>query len=424
MKIEKDKIMIQSICLLLALALWIFVMVEINPKIDKDFVSVPVSIRNEQVLADNGFAIVDPEKENYTIDIKVSGYRSDLIEISQEDIVAYIDVLGYVEGDRRIPIELKVPDGIEIKERSREHILTKVEQIITKPLDVVVKYEGVQESGYYASKANLNPASVIVKGPRNMVNSASTAVVNISLNDSNQSITRSVPVSIESDTGKELPLNINPGIIEVTVPVLPTKTVEVIPQVTGTPKMGYEVTNLEISPKYIVIAAEESILNNINSVNTETLDISDEFYSTAKFLNIVNDGSFIVVDEQASPHVKVTIEKVIQKSLVYSISDINFTNVPEGFDMKVNSEEEFVLVTIKGISSIINQFSEEDLSINCDLSESTVGINDLLLVVNTDTQLHSIEISPETIQVELIEITEETDVNVEETEDNEEELPL
>lgn len=399
MKIKNDKILIQSICLLLAVILWIFVMEEMNPKTDRELTGIPVTIKNESSLEESGLTLVDQKVS--TIDVTLYGYSQDLAKVKKDDIKAYIDVYGRKEGPNQIRVKIEVPEGLEA-DSNPEEIACNIEALVTKTLDVEVVYEGNQANGYYVAQKTVNPASIIVKGPRSIVNSATRAVASVNLNDDRETITKSVPISVFSDTGHELPLNLNPNIVEITTPVLPTKYISINPEIQGEPKEGYKVTEVTVDPQTIRIAAYDSVINSINNALTEPLDITGAFYTISRSLNIVNNNNnYIIVEGTSNPTVKVKIEKIIKKDFIYSVSDIIYTNVPEGLQVVTEETEDLIVVTVDGVSSIINQFSKDDLVLKADLSECEEGINNITIFSETNIDMESIEINQETIDVEL-----------------------
>lgn len=413
MKVKNDKIFIQIICLLLAVILWVFVMGEMNPKIDKDIASIPVRIRNENVLEESALAFVDKEKENYTIDLKVTGYRDNLVGINKDEVTAYIDVLGYSEGTNKVPVEIELPEGVEIKEYSPKQILCNMEAIITKNIDVEVIFEGSQAEEYYASEETINSASVIVRGPRSIVNSATRAIANVNLDNNKETIVKSVPISILSDTGYELSLVTNPNIIEVTVPIMPIKAVEVKTQVIGEPREGYKMTNISIEPQYIKISADSSIIGGINEVNTEPIDITGLYYPITRYQKIIDTDNFIITGGIYKPQIKIEIEKIIQRDFIYTNSDINYINVPDGLEISSENLEASIVVTVDGVASVINQFSKDDLILKADLSECTIGDNKVSIVAEYDANLESVEVNKDIVDIEMkeVDMVEETDNN-------------
>lgn len=409
MKIKHDRILIQLICLFLAVILWVFVMDSDNSKADHPVTGIPVAIKNESLLENSGLTLV--EQKVSTIDVTLNGYRSDVLNINKEDIKAYIDVSGRKEGLNQISVIIEPLEGVEIKDYTPKEIACNIEALVTKTLDVEVAYKGNQANGYYVDDSTVNPASVIIKGPRSIVNSAAKAVANVNLNEDSDTIVKSVPITIYSDTGHQLPLDINPSIVEVTIPVLPTKYIEINPDIQGEPLEGYKRIGYTVEPERIKIAAYKSVIDSINEARTEPIDITGTFYPVTRSVNIINDNNYIIVEGTSKPTVKVQIEKIIKKDFVYSVSDINYVNVPEGLEVvnEDETDENLIVVTIEGISSIINQFSKDDLKLKVDLTDGKKGINNVVISSETNVEMESIVINPETVDIKLDKVKAEVE---------------
>ncbi len=409
MKIKHDRILIQLICLFLAVILWVFVMDSNNSKADDPVTGIPVAIRNEALLENSGLTLV--EQKVSTIDVTLTGYRSDLLNIKKEDIKAYIDVSGRKEGLNQISVIIEPLEGVEIKDYTPKEIACNIEALVTKTLDVEVAYKGNQANGYYVDDNTVNPASVIIKGPRSIVNSAARAVANVNLNGDSDTIVKSVPVTIYSDTGHQLPLDINPSIVEVTIPVLPTKYIEINPDIQGEPLEGYKRIGYTVEPERIKIAAYKSVIDSINEARTEPIDITGTFYPVTRSVNIINDNNYIIVEGTSKPTVKVQIEKIIKKDFVYSVSDINYVNIPEGLEVvnEDETDENLIVVTVEGVSSIINQFSKDDLKLKVDLTDGKKGINNVVISSETNVEMESIVINPETVDIKLDKVKAEVE---------------
>ena len=55
-----------AISLILAMILWVYVVGELNPETRKVFRNIPITVMNEQVLANDGLAVVSTSDHLYT----------------------------------------------------------------------------------------------------------------------------------------------------------------------------------------------------------------------------------------------------------------------------------------------------------------------------------------------------------------------
>ena len=416
MKNSKDKAIIIVICLFAALISWFYVVTEMNPETTKDLADVEIEVRNETALNDSGLVVANIDTRS--IEVRVRGLRNEVINIENTDINAFVDVVGYNEGINKVPVEINVPENLEIVDYNPKQLLCEFEAVINKSIDLEIDINGNEASGYYALSPDSSVNTVVVKGPRSVLNSIEKAIVYLDISGESETINKKIPINVYNDKGIELNLEINPSIAEVTIPIYPIKEVEVDIPITGQVMEGYEVKSVTLEPKTILIAGREDILNQVEKVRCEAINIEgaeDNIYSPAKFI----DGNYYII-ESVNPRIEIEIEKVITKDLIYNIDDIQITNIPE--DLSLNNIEiskEILSVTIEGISSVINQISKDDIKLIVNMTEGIEGNNDVFIDLETDEEINSYEINPSEAIVSLI-IEENTDDNFEEV--NEEEL--
>jgi len=417
MKNSKDKAIIIVICLFAALISWFYVVTEMNPETTKDVADVEIEVRNETALNDSGLVVANIDKGS--IEVRVRGLRNEVINIENTDINAFVDVVGYNEGINKVPVEINVPENLEIVDYNPKQLLCEFEAVINKSIDLEIDINGNEASGYYALSPDSSVNTVVVKGPRSVLNSIEKAIVYLDISGESETINKKIPINVYNDKGIELNLEINPSIAEVTIPIYPIKEVEVDIPITGQVMEGYEVKSVTLEPKTILIAGREDILNQVEKVRCEAINIEgaeDNIYSPAKFI----DGNYYII-ESVNPRIEIEIEKVITKDLIYNLDDIQITNIPE--DLSLNNIEiskEILSVTIEGISSVINQISKDDIKLIVNMTEGIEGNNDVFIDLETDEEINSYEINPSEAIVSLI-IEENTDDNFEEVNEEESE---
>ena len=408
MKIKNDKIVIQITCLIVSVILWIIIMVETNPLLDDTYTNVPVTIRNLTALENSNLILMNTDKDHMTVNIKVKGYGEQLNNISKGDFSAYIDVLGYGEGITNAKVEVVGPTGVEIVSSYPSQVACNIESVISKVMDVLVQYEGSQEKDYYRSAPTLNPSSVKVTGPRSVVDSANRAIATINIDGVTDSLTKTVPVRIYDGTDTEIFMSVPTDNVEVTVPVYPTKYVNLVPLITGEPEVGYELVNTTINPGKVKIAARKDILDSIKELNVAELDITGAYNNILSSKEIINTDGLILLDS-TTPVVNAIIEEIIQKDFVFTKSDIQFIDVQEGYNVKFVNPDEEITVTVEGTSSIVNAVNKSDLIITADMSEATTGLNTVVVECVTEKSFNSIFLSKENLEVELEETTSTTE---------------
>jgi len=413
MKIKNDKLIIQITCLVVSVILWMVIMVETNPLLDDNYTNIPVTIRNLDALENSNFAMMNTDKDNITVNVKVKGYGEQLNKISKSDFSAYIDVLGYGEGITNAKVEITGPNGVEIVSTYPSQIACNIESIISKVMDVTVQFEGSQAENYYKSLPLSNPSSVKITGPRSVVNSANLAVATVNIDAVQESLIKTVPVRIYDSNDTEIFMSVPTGNVEVTVPVYPTKYVDLIPSVTGTPEEGYQLVNATVKPEKVRIAARQDILDTVKELNLAELDITGAFNNILSSREILNTDGLTILDLATTPVVNAVVEKVIEKEFVFKLTDIQFINAKEGNQVNLSDSEGEITVTVSGTSSIVNALKKSDLILNADLAEVAAGQNTISIKCVTEESFNSITLSKDSVNVEVIEPALNTGVETE-----------
>lgn len=401
MKIKNDKIVIQITCLVVSIVLWMFIMVQTNPPQDGNFTNIPVTIKNLSALENSNLVMMNSEKDHLTVSVRVRGNIDQISKINKSDFSAYIDVLGFTEGITNAKIEVSGPSNVEITSVYPSQIPCNIESIISKVMDVTVQYEGNQAENYHRSLPLSNPSSVKITGPRSVVNSAAMAVATVNIEGAVDNVTKTVPVRVYDGTDAEIFMSAPISNVEVSVPIYPTKYVELVPNVTGVPEDGYQLTKVTVRPDKVRIAARKDILDTITQLKVSDLDITGAYNNILSSKEILGTDGLIILDLNTDPVVNAVIEKIIEKEFVFKASDIQFTNLQEGMDVKLGNPETEITAIVVGPVSVINQIKKNDLALTADLNNAVLGHNDINIECITEKSVNNIALTQEIVSVEI-----------------------
>lgn len=114
--------------LLIAIALWLYVVGDINPTITADVNNVKVEMTGQDTLEELGMeATLDGPK---VINIVISGSRSDVNEAKRSEIRAVVDVSNCEYGENEEDIRIVFPDdikGVNVASMSQDRAAFTVE---------------------------------------------------------------------------------------------------------------------------------------------------------------------------------------------------------------------------------------------------------------------------------------------------------
>ncbi|WP_034430013.1 CdaR family protein [Caldisalinibacter kiritimatiensis] len=405
-KKKPNNITIKIISIVFAVIMWTYVMSEMNPQIDKEIKNVKVDILNLESVEQSGLVLMDPKEA--TIDVKVTGRRNDLVNITNTDIIAQVDVRGYSEGVNKVPVEVKGPDELEIIDFTPKQILFKFDQIIQKQLPVTIKTIGKVADSYSLGKFQLSPSSVIVKGPRSWVNSVNTVTITVDVNELSSDLNTSLPLKPINDKGEEVgTVEVNPNVVNVNVPILPVKIVSVEPQLKGEPLKDFKITSVIVNPTVVKIKGRKEVLDKIESIKTQPVDISYTISNIKREIPLQIPQGVEVIGDAQNPVVRVGIEEILDKEIKINVEDISLRNKQDNLGVEIIEPLQEISVNVKGIESKIQNLSSEDISLYLDLEGLTKGEYEVSIKNESIYGIDDININPKKLKIVLKNVTDE-----------------
>lgn len=404
MKIEKDKLLIKITCLIVSIGLWVFVMIQDDHQQDNSIPNVPVTIKNLKVLESSNMALINPDVDNLTVSVRVRGNIDKIKNLKSSDFSVSINVLGFKEGITNAKVDVVGPNGIEIVGTSPSQISCNVEGIISRVMDVTVQYEGKHADDYYMAAPVSNPTSVKITGSRSVVNSATMAVATVNVDGAVDNVVKTVPVRVYDGMDTEIFMSSPIQNVKVTVPVYPTKYVKLVPEVVGDPEEGYQLTDVTVKPDKVKIAAKKDILDTVTQLKLAELDISGAHNNSLSSKQILDTDGLIILDLANTPVVNAVIEQTIEKEFIFEASDIQFTGLKENLGVNLQEPKGEITLMVTGPSSAVNELRKEDLALISDLSDASVGLNNVKVEYAAKTLINdniSISLSQETIGIEV-----------------------
>lgn len=169
----KSKTSMRVISLIAAIALWLYVMGEVDPETRTKISNVPVNFVNTEVLANYGMAVVCDEQEY--ISVSISGKRSDVNEAKKNGLTASVDVAECEMGANIQKIIVNLPDGIKAENMSESTMTVKVEELVHEYKPVEISFKGSDTNGEAVTETtpwvmSYYPEQVSVSGAKSSVN--------------------------------------------------------------------------------------------------------------------------------------------------------------------------------------------------------------------------------------------------------------
>lgn len=376
----KQKLMsnigLKVLSLLLATLLWLGVINLQDPIETVTFTDIPVTIINEDALTakDKIPEVVEGGK----VSVVVEARRKICDSLTRDNIVAVAD-FSKISLTDAVPIEISVlgysDREVEIIRGMNQVMKLRLEDLISKDFRVKISEVGEPAEGYVIGNMVASPNMIRLTGSQTQINRIEEVVLLVNVDGvSSKTRTEGVPM-IYDVNGEMVDLNkvsMSAETVSVTIPVLPTKTVRIYVDTSGTPAEGYEVASVSYQPHIVTIAGEAEELAKVgaalryycdvtgqNTTIEENIDISSLWNSELQSLRLVDEEELAIT---------VTFKELTEVPFKVLEEDIEIKNCSKGLAARIKSLM-FDEVIIQGKEAKIKRLTFKALAPYIDLSD-------------------------------------------------------
>ena len=240
---------------------------------------MPITIINEDSLIQDDLAVDSVSAT--TVDLTLSGARGDLGDLDADDIQVTVDLYGRHKGNNYVSIDVQVPKGISIDNKSIEKIEVVIDDLVTAEKDVKATVKGSLPESTTLGETKIEPESVMVYGTKDNVDKVSYLKASLNADKlSDDSTTIETAITPVNSKGNEVEyVNLSRSTVEVTAVLAKYKEVKLEVKTTGKIDSQYEVSSMTI-PETVEIEGEASVIKNIDTIEASDVDISKVTKST------------------------------------------------------------------------------------------------------------------------------------------------
>lgn len=361
------------ISFILAFALWFYVVGQLDPMTKKTYRDITITLANEQSLSDSGLAVLN--YSDNSMRVTISGKRNVLNRLSKADIVATVDLTNAAEGTNKLPIDLKIPENVEIDNQSLNEITVNVEERITKTRDVRVFYTGGYPEGSEPTTIKADPENVKVSGARSLVEKVGYVRAEIEMVDMPDELnsTTSELTAVTSGGSPVVQITMSDTQCKVTSIIYKTKEVGLVVPVKDESDDQY--TRTVTCQDTMTIKGPDDELKKIKKVSAETVDITGiKENKKVSVTPILPDGVFAA---DADRDIKLTVK--VSKTKGKKKKDINGDKQTKSFTY---TEDDIELRNTGGASCKPAQESIEVQVSGTDEQLSAIKSSDIVLYVD------------------------------------------
>lgn len=345
--------------LVIAILLWFFIITEIDPTIKKDFTNVQVELRNQSSMREAGLELL--KHDDYTTNIVVSGKRSAILGLKEEDISAYVDLEDVQPGTQRLPIHYRLSDDSLTIERSNPKAITvSVDEIVKEEKAVTVKSKGKPDDNYVLDHVSVSPEKVTISGPKREVDKVQSVVGFVNVSGAKDTVVSTVEL-FPMDQNKRVISNIDISPNNVSVQAVISKAVSVPINVNYTDENveGFKRERAILTPTSVMITGEGEQIDKVEAVKTNPVDPRELMreFTIPLTLNLPDGVHLVNPDE--SIFLRYMKNETSKRSLEIDPKSIYMNG-------KRFKRPEHVTVEVYGEQNIVASINPEDLTVAVD----------------------------------------------------------
>ncbi len=370
---------VRIFAIIAAIVAWFAVTVSQIPQRNRTIVNVPVSINYEGSIPQS-LGLQRIGDTEFTVTVYVTGKNATVQKLTADDFIATVSLNNVNQAkDYTLPIEVtKKNENADyvINSWSDTEVTLTFDKIVTKQFTLEISTPKLSAAdGYILETPYADVEDITVSGPQNVVDRIDRCVMVL---DNEGELTDSLSVSgtptLLDKNGAAVTseyLTVEPGTVEVTVPIYRSKKLTLEPQFVNVPK-GFPLEKLKytLSQNAIMVAAANDIVDNQDTVILGPIDFRTVDIGKEMTLDVTLPAGFINTENVTS--VTITFPSYGMTSKTFSVPRSNFVfeNVPAGYDAILTTSS-LENVKIVGDSTIMDSLTSDDLVASIDLSQVT-----------------------------------------------------
>lgn len=363
---NKQKIIVQLVCLLLSLGLWIYVTNIENPIKSYELSKVPVEIKNSDSLKDVGLVLA-PNQQFY-VSLKIEGSSQDIFSIDKSDFTISVDLSEFVlkNGENKVAVNIEnSPSTVKIKNSNGLTITINTETYLTKEVPVKSKIDVISKSSYYVSAPVFSPETIVVSGPESLVNKVTKVIAEGQESNVVKTIVKDYIIKAVDENDDEVTgVQLSQKWAEATIEITEGKTVPIKINTIGTLENGLRLKSISSTITEIGITGPESKLSSISEIGTETINLSEIKDSTNIDVALGIPDGILIHNGESSITVSIVVEKVQTKEFTI---DYSIKGEKEGITITPDNNK--VTIIVSAFEDVLNSITEENFTAELDVSE-------------------------------------------------------
>lgn len=377
----KNKICAAILSLLCAFCLWLYVISAVSPGSTDTYYNIPIVWEGESVLNENGLMVTAVSSN--TVNLKLSGNRSDLSRVNSGNITIKADLSNIREPGSQIRITYSTPtfpgdvasNAFVIESKDPDSIYVTVVRRVSKTVPVEVVWNGSPAEGFMIDRENktLDYPEVTVTGPESVVDTIAKATITVDLSERRESISETYHYTLCDENGDPVDAKLITTDVEevrLDVAIRRVKDLRLTYNLVEGGGATARNTTITLSAETIRVSGSETALDNMGDVlSIGTINLGDIAKDSDLTFGVSLPEGVINLTGVTEVTAQVRFNGLSTKEL--TVEKIQSINIPEG--LRVDLITEKLVVTLRGPSNEVAAITPDDLTVTVDFSGAEVG---------------------------------------------------
>ena len=263
------------LALLLALSIWIIATQQENPVEETDY-DTPIPV--DYVGLADGLIITNEPAQMATVSLRAQ--QRTLSTLSPDNFRITVNLSGLGAGDfTDLPLVASVNAQAIIVGTDPSTVKVSIEEVREREMPIQLDPTGSLPNGYTMGPIQLDPQSVVVRGPRSEVELISEIRAEADIDGLRDSFSDTLRLTALDSNGNTVQnVTISPPEVAVTIPVVQEDDFrEVAVRVDGNfqPATGYYVSRFTTDPLLVPVRGEVDVIKNLRFIETEPIRLQN-----------------------------------------------------------------------------------------------------------------------------------------------------
>ena len=374
----KNKFWAVILSAVVAFGMWLYVITIVSPGSEKTYYEIPVTLQNENILTDRGLMITSIDDAGVTLQLE--GNRTDLNILNESNINILANMSGIMApGTHLVSYDINFPgniasNAITTQSKSPDMLRIKVENRITKNVEIQIEYLGSVPEGFLADKEDvlLDYPKIEVTGPESVVSQIDSARIQVDLRDQVESIAAEYIYTLCNAEGAAVDASlITTNVESVHLNVKVQRYKEVALKIKAEEGGGASLKNssIKIEPKTIRVSGSDALLEGLTSLEIGTINLGEILTDETMTFPIVLPEGVTNITGTTEATVEIKFPNLQLKTL--NVTQIEAINVPDG--MEVDMLTQALEVKVRGPIALVERLKETDITVTVDFTGAEPG---------------------------------------------------